>query len=226
MGTTIPLYILHPMWELYIHFGLLLANLLIWAIGFRHYSYALKLLGVTLLVTLLLEGYAAYLMLEGIRNLYVYHLLTPLQYALYAFLFYLMAGSSIHKRLILFSIPLFALVSFLLSGYVQQTNEFNSYALSLKNILLVGWALLYYRDVFMRLRVNRLETEPFFWVSTGLLFYSLGCFFVYGFMNQLIKTSHQMTLTLYYITLFLGYLLYITFAVAFVLHRKKTQPAL
>jgi len=210
------------MWELYLHFGLLFLNVMLWGSRFTSLKPELKLLGVNLLLTLLLEGYAAYLMLQSIRNLYLYHFLTPVQYCLYAFIFYLTAYSTKKKYLILSSIPIYIVSSALITVYIQDLTQFNSYALSLKNVLIVCWVLLYYHDVFTRLKVERLELEPLFWVCTGLLFYSLGSFFVYGLMNQLLRQSHELTLPLYYITLFLGYLLYLMYLVAFFLKQKRT----
>jgi len=210
------------MWDIYLHFILALAALTIWGTSYRYLRTELKMLGYILFITLLFEGYSLYLMLQGIRNLYLFHILTPLQYALYSVLFYLVIREKRARRLILITIPLGVLASALITLFIQPPSEFNSYASSLKNILISCWVLLYYRDVFTQLNVIKLDREPMFWVSTGLFFNSLGSFFLFGLMNDLLEQSYELAHLLYYFSEFLGYVLFLTFAIAFLLNRKTT----
>lgn len=214
------------MWEVYVHFCLLLLNILVWVTRYRYFSTALRLLGWALLFTALVETYAAYLLLNKIRNLHLYHLLTPVQYAFYTLVFTQALEGRKLRYLLLLSIPLYVLTSVLITLFVQGLSEYNSYALSLKNVALVCWVLLYYRDVFARLQVVRLNRHAMFWVSTGLLFYSLGSFFVDGVMHYVLSESFKMANALFYISIFLGYLLHGTFLIAFVLACKKDCYAL
>ncbi|PRY09839.1 hypothetical protein CLV24_11743 [Pontibacter ummariensis] len=208
------------MWEVNFFFGLLLLNLILWALSFKRLHEALKALGYPLLATLFIEGYAAYLLFNNTRNLYLYHILTPLQYALFSVVAYKALTSFTYRRAILLSIPIYLLISFFITLFLQGLSEYNSYALSIKNALLACWALLYYRETFADLKVVRLEKEPLFWVNTGMFFYSLGSFFVDGLMNQLLVQSYELAHTLYYINVFLGYFLYISFLIAFLLSLK------
>jgi uncharacterized membrane protein YuzA (DUF378 family) len=213
------------MWDIYFHFTLLLANLLLWGARYRFLSPPLLLLGVTLALTLLVEGYAAYLMWQLTRNLYLYHLLTPMQYAGYAFVFYRSLSPSRAAQAILASVPLF-LLACLGFTLLQGTDTFNSYAVSGKHLLLVGCALCYYHQVFARLEEERLYTAPMFWISSGLLFDSLGKFFLYGLMNTLLGESIPLARLLYCLSGILGYILYLTFLIAFRLgSRTAPRPA-
>lgn len=213
------------MWDIYLHFALLLANLLLWGTRYRSLAGPLRILGATLALTLLLEGYAAYLMWQLTRNLYLYHLLTPLQYAGFALTIYLVLTPGRPASAVRLSIPLFLLAS-LVFALLQGTDTFNTYASSLKHLLLAGCAMIYYHDVFSHLAEERLYTAPMFWVCTGLLFHSLGNFLLYGLMNTLLVESFALAHLLYYFSEFLGYILYLTFLVAFLLGSKKAlRPA-
>lgn len=214
------------MWDIYFHFGFLLGALIVWGLKFRNFNLHLKLLGFVILATLLIEGYATILMLQRIRNLYLYHYLTPLQFSLFSYIFYLILEDSRSRKIILYSIPLYLLISFLLTLQVQGFSEYNSYALSLKNLLLTIWVLLYYRETFTSLKVVRLTRDPMFWISTGLLFYSLGSFFVDGLMHYVLGESFEMANALFYISIFLGYLLHGTFFIALILETKRSRYAL
>jgi hypothetical protein len=202
------------MWMIYVNFGLLLLYIILWVIKYRYLRIQLKILGLALLITCLFEAYAAYLMFQGTRNLYVFHILTPVQYILYTYIFYKTISDGILRKIILSSIPLYLFTILLITLYIQKTSEFNSYALLIKNVLIACWSILYYREAFTKPKVFKLEIEPLFWISTGLLFYSLGSFFVDGLMNYMINQSYGLANKVYYISLFLGYSLYVTFIIA------------
>jgi len=211
------------MWDVYIYFSLLLLSLIFWIIRFKHLQAGLRILGLTLLINCIMEGYAAYLMFHMTNNLYLYNILIPVQYALYALVFYtgLVGGKEI--RLILLSIPLYLVVTLLIILHLQTFSEFNSYTRLMKDVLIACWALLYYREVFTGLRVIRLHKEPMFWISTGLFFYSLGSFFSDGFMDYLLGLSYKMAHMLYYINVFLGLLLNVTFLIAFMFSKNHSR---
>lgn len=211
------------MWEVYIHFILILLPLALWLIRFKKLNAELKLLGTTICITFFIEGYAAYLMFQLTRNLFLYHWLIPVQYVLFSSVFFVALTNETHKKVILLSIPLYLLLVILFTFTLQPPTEFNSYARLLKNILITGWTLLYYKEIFTSLKVVNLNKEPMFWVSTGLLFFSLGNFFVDGLMNYLLSLSYELAHTLNYIRVFLGYLLYITFLIALLLSKKQAQ---
>ncbi|MBB6611770.1 hypothetical protein H7F15_12030 [Pontibacter sp. Tf4] len=214
------------MWELYVHFSLLALNLAVWLVLYKKLDSPFRLLGWTLLLTALFEAYAAYLLLNKTRNLHLYHLLTPLQYVLYSLVFYKVLEGTIYRRAVILTIPAYLLVSGIITFFFQGLSEYNSYALSLKNVLLTLWVLLYYREIFTSLKVVELTKDAMFWTSTGLLFYSLGSFFVDGLMHYMLGKSFEMANAFFYISIFLGYLLHGTFLIAFLLEWKKTPYAL
>ncbi|TXK33748.1 hypothetical protein FVR03_18770 [Pontibacter qinzhouensis] len=208
------------MWEMYLHFFCLLLPLCLWLSRFRLLPGSLRVLGVALTLTLVLEAYAAYLALQLTRNLYIYHLLIPLQYILLTLVYYFTLRQRTNRRLLLLSLPLYLVLVSWLTVRFQGTGEYNSMARSFKNVLLSCWCLLYYRETYLGLYPRDLLREPMFWVTTGLLLYSLGSFFVDGLMNRLLLRSYQQAHTAYYLSVFLGYALHLFFLVAFLLVGK------
>ena len=211
------------MWPVYFHFSLLTLNILLWALKYRSLETSLRLLGLMLLLTLLFEAYAAFLMFNQVRNLHLFHILTPLQYVCTALIFRCALQTAWYRQAIAYSIPAFLVTSVLISLSVQGPSDYNSYALMLKSLLTTCWVLCYFREIFSSLRLFRLETEPMFWVSTGMLFYALGSFYAEGLMNYLLLQAYPLALYLYYFSVLLGYLLYGTFVVALVLAKPNVS---
>lgn len=213
------------MWDLWVYFSLLALNLLAWLARFRHHTTALHLLGGALLVTFLMEGYSAFLMFRQVRNLHIYQLLAPAQYALFAATLGLTIIGTGWRKAIVWSIPLYVMLVLLITYWFQASEEFNSYALSLKHLLLAVWCLVYIREVFHYMKVDRLEREPSFWIASGLLFHALGSFFNDGLMNTMLGESFEAAHTFYFIGVFLSFLLYLMTLVAFLLSGRKSSPA-
>ena len=214
-----------PMWDLWIYFSLLALNMVAWLTRFRHHSFVLHLLAGALLVTLLLEGYSAFLMFRQEKNLHIYQFLAPVQYALFAAILWLLIRGSAWRKAIACSIPLYALLALLIACQFQATEVFNSYTLALKHILLASWSLVYIREIFHYMPVDRLEREPSFWLVSGLLFHALGNFFNDGLMNTMLVESFDAAHTFYFIGIFLSFLLYLMTLVAFLLSGRQSSPA-
>lgn len=203
------------MWEIYIHFSILLLALASFVVNLPKLQPELRLLGLTLGITTLIESYAAYLVFQLKVNLFLYHWLIPIQVVLFSLIFHRTLHTPGFRKLILFSIPVYLIFACYNTLYLQPLSEFNSYSRILKNILLTCWALFYYKELFAELKVKALSKDPMFWVSTGLLFASLGSFFSDGLMNHLLSLSFEMAHALNYINVFLKYFLNLTFLVAF-----------
>ncbi|WP_066835864.1 hypothetical protein [Rufibacter ruber] len=213
------------MWSVYIYFAFLALSVVVWSLRFKHLDTPQKILGLCLAITLLVEAYAAHLMFQKINNSFLYHLLIPLQYLFLSGVFYVALSGKRIRRAILLTLPVYVVAVLIFFLTVQTILEYNSYARVLKNVLVVAWVLFYYREVFIGVKVSRLEREPMFWISTGLLFYSLGNVFVDGLMYYLIHQSYSWARPIYLINVFLGILLNLTFLISFLVKREPPKVA-
>ncbi len=204
------------MLDVYITLSFNVIILLLFALKYTETSYEQKVLGFLFLVTLPFEAYGGYLQSFKANNLYIYHVLIPVQYAFYALIYYYCIESRSVKKSILVSVPLVVVVAMGLAFTIQPVSSYNSYVIVLCNLLILSWILIYYRQIFVPLKIIALGREPMFWISTGLLFYCLGSFFVEGLMKQMIEQSPEMA-SRYYYSIFMGLVsfLYIMFIIAF-----------
>jgi len=81
--------------------------------------------------------------------------------------------------------------------------------------------MFYYREVFLGLKINRLEKDPVFWISTGIFFYFLGTVIVDGLKNYMLESHSPVALTLYYINILLGLLLNLMYLISFIVWARK-----
>ncbi len=186
-------------WEIYIHMVFLPLNIILFLRDSRSIRLELKLLGLFFLVTYPFEWYASFVQVQGgDNNLFVYHLLVPIQYLVFALIYYFAIASAAVKKIILCSIPCYSVISAWLTLTVEPFEIYNSFAIMLENALLALWVLVYYKELFLRRTPVVLKREPIFWISTGLLFFSVGDFFAEGLMSTVIGLDPQLAKLLFY----------------------------
>ena len=85
----------------------------------------------------------------------------------------------------------------------------------IESLLILGLVALYFRKLLHELRVTRLEQEPMFWVSVGLVINNLGKSQIYLFSNFLLSHySNQLNLNIWAIHALLLVVLYSCYLVA------------
>ena len=84
-----------------------------------------------------------------------------------------------------------------------------------ESLLILGLVTLFFRKLLNELRVSRLDREPIFWVSVGLVINHLGNLQIYLFSNFLLKHySNQLNVDIWAIHALLLVVLYSCYCVA------------
>ncbi|WP_345244675.1 hypothetical protein [Nibrella saemangeumensis] len=202
-------------WDTFLLFTLYLAACTVFFIFFNKLSKSVKLIGYAVLAGFLINLSAVCLIyiFNFKNNLFLFHLLTLLQYLLFSMSYFYHLNNFNIRKFILISVPFFVISSIILSLFVEPLNEYNSYSVSLSNLLIGFITLFYFIEIFLKPNIKRIEFEPMFWISSGLLFVSFGNFLVQGFMNYLIKNAGDYALQVYWIHEFLNFLFLITFII-------------
>ena len=91
----------------------------------------------------------------------------------------------------------FALASLLVYCKPGGGAEFNPVQRLVESLLVLALVLVYFFKVLRELVVVRLEREPMFWVSTGLLLYFAGSVFVFVSSNYVLRHSRTLSLRLW-----------------------------
>ena len=149
------------------------------------------------------------------NNLFLFHFYTPIEYALFAWLYFTSFETKSIRKFILFSVPAFVLTSVFVSLLVQPITSNNSLMVMLESLVMVVLAILFFREVIVLQRVPMLQRYPLFWLNTGLLFYFVGSIFFEGFSNYSLEISNDLARRVYFVSFVFKYLLFILFIVSF-----------
>lgn len=209
--------------DVFFHFFFLIGSIFCWLFYAEkpRQKYAIYL-GCYLLVTLLVDGAASLIMLNQylaklfISNLFLYHILVPIQCFLIIQLFdSIIKTEWVHKvsRIVIF---LFVFVSILLSLTVQGFKEYNSYAILLKHLITIVLILIYFYEIISTTPYTRIYLQPVFWISVGFLFHSTLNILLEGFSNYFHTYSNQHYSTLYFLYSVSNYCLFLLFGVGII----------
>jgi hypothetical protein len=142
-----------------------------------------------------LFGLLSYYVLKLKNNLFIYHILGPLQYF---FTIKLLALYFRHKKALIFLnylSPIVIALNIIFSIFFQKITEYNSYALILNNTI-IGFLSIF----LLWEAINEFESEHVFakyWLAFGLFINSFFAFFIQGFMNFFIVKRIDFAFNLY-----------------------------
>ena len=180
-----------------------------------------------LIATVVIESFAAAIMLTDFladtvnNNLFLYHFLTPIQYCFLGMMYASAIKVNRLKHVIECSVVLFVLISISFTVFVQPLTAYNSYTVLLNYVMLTVFVLLYLKQMLVMQDDKPISRKPLFWISTGILFHSVGNIFLEGVSNYLISNMHSHFLLFTSITAILNYLLFLSFLVAFIVSNRS-----
>ena len=183
-----------------------------------------RLFIIFLLITLIVEtsGWYTHWVLNEKQNDWIFNLLTIITPP---FILYIFSKSPVlteeKKRLVLSGIIylVFAIVNL---GFFQGLWDYNKYTDIFGSIILVYISVTFLLKNLKEDKFNNLFLDEYFWLSNGLLFYSLGSIIIYLFFESL-RTFHKAT-NIYvfgYINSGLNILFYTSLIIAFICRRRN-----
>jgi hypothetical protein len=193
-----------------IYFILLAAAIIFYIIAARNKKYYSSTIMVYLVLVLLTSIIAMSMMYAGVKNnLFLFHIYTPIDYTILSLLYRHAVSSTITKKIITVSIPVFILLSIVFSVFVQKITENNSFITIIESLLILSWSLFYLREIMLLQQVTHLQRFPMFWICVGILFYYTGSLITEGMLNYLIKHSMLLARQVYNFSYIFKYLLFI-----------------
>lgn len=181
-----------------------------------------------LFVTAVFDGVAALIMLTDFlssvvsNNLFLYHILTPLQYTIVMLMYRSVIKNENLKRWMVWSIPVFWILAASFAAFVQPLEEYCTYSLLAKYILIIPVILYFLIEILNAPDDYELTQEPAFWIGTGLLLHSVGNVFAQGISNKLIpQKAGPLFDILNTASSILNYVLFLCFIVAFLRNPKQ-----
>lgn len=197
----------------WIYLTLLIIGTFIGFIRFKSLNQSSKIFAILLLITTITEIIAQvifrYIFHEA--NFFIYHIFTPIQFTLIALGYF----QEIRLKFIPYLIPIMLIVAITLSLTIQNIEVFNSYFTNLSFFITAIFTNLYFYKLLQFDTNHKFSDFPLFWISCGLLLFTVTNIFVFGTFNTFFNSNNIISSMFRYVRIFTNYILYIMFVIAF-----------
>ena len=143
----------------------------------------LKLFPPFLLATLLAELLGPYLTLIGVHNAPLYNFFSTFEFCFYLLIVSLIIKTAIVSKIIRIVIILYAITAVVNILFIQGMRTFHTVTYSLGCLLVVGFCMYYFFELFRLPKSVKLINNPAFWICSGLLFFYCCSFPLYGLIH-------------------------------------------
>lgn len=200
----------------YIYFSMLYLTIVSFISQYKHLDYILKILFLYLVTLALINSMGMYvrLGLQVKNNLFLYHILTPVEYTLLSLIYYSALKSVLMKKVIRWSMYGFVVICIVLTLFVEGMQVIDSFARSIEALLVTIWILAYFYQILKTTKILNMQSDPLFWISLGFLIYFIGNLFIKGLLNTLIIQNRVLAKTFYQYLYLLEFNLFIQINIA------------
>lgn len=168
------------------------------------------LVSITLLVEIVAYVFAG---LFSINNMLIFHIYTFVELLLLGLIYQKELKSTIRPNFFRSLIMLFFIFAVFNSLFIETIFQFNAKARAVSSLLIIFFALSYFYQLLKEVKIKKLEREPMFWLSIGLLIYFSSSFFIFIFSNY-IAPSVKLSFTFWGIHALLNISLMIFYTIA------------
>lgn len=188
----------------------------------KHVPFYLKLFPPFLLATLAVESIGAYLPSINKPNVWLYNFFTVFEFCFYLFVISLISNNKRIKKIIRAILILYPIIAIVNIIFIQKMGVFHTVTYAIGCLLIVAACVYYFYELFKFPKSVKLNSNPAFWICSGLLFFYCCGFPLYGLLNFLSGISELIIKNFFAIVIILNTFLYSLFTIAF-LCRLKTR---
>lgn len=178
-------------------------------------NWFLKLFPPFLFITIITETIGSYLSFIKKPNLILYNFFTVFEFCFYLFVLSHIISNRQMKMAARISILLYLLIAVNNIIFIQKMKAFHTVTYAFGCLLIVGFCIFYFFELFKLATSIKLINNPAFWICSGLLFFYCCGFPLYGLMNYLSRISILLIKNFHSIIVILNCFLYTLFTIAF-----------
>lgn len=183
----------------------------------------LKLFPILLAITLTVEIIGWIMSDNGEDATMLFYLFSVFEFEFYFYILYHIIRTRKARRVVIYVIAIYPVLA-LFNIYFVQVNAIPSISYSVGCLLVVGICIYYFYELFHLPSSVNLIREPAFWVCTGLLFYYICSFPLFGLSSLLLTASSIILKNISTILMMMNALLYTLFTVGFLCGLRIRKP--
>jgi hypothetical protein len=211
-----------------LHFCFLIIAILCWVFNkHRKISKDIYLIGLFLLAAFLFDGIATLIMLNKYlarkigSNLFLYHILIPIQFVLIMLIYNNVIKNRFYKKITVLLIPVFTGISIMFSFAIQPLSVYNSYSILIKHAITILFVLIYFYELLSTTPYTKIYAKAIFWISIGFLFHSTFNILLEGVSNYLHTYSNSRYGIIFFLYSISNYCLFALISIGLLVSNKN-----
>lgn len=146
---------------------------------FKRNNGTLRKLSVLIFFSAIAELVASIMYNYNMNNLFAFHLHTFVEMTVLSLIFRDIYNGNFKPKLTTVVLILFWIFSIINIFFFDHLDQFNANQRYVAGIIIIIFSLLYYQQMFQELKVERIETHPYFWLCSSLFIYFAGTLFLF-----------------------------------------------
>lgn len=195
--------------------------LIIGVIFWKRLSFVQRMIFGIVVLTFLNDSLTIILNRQEIHNLWVYHLYVPLYFWMIALLYRESPMKSTIKKWLLPYACIFTVFSVVNSIWIQPVSGFNSNAISIGMLSYILLALIYFQFLLKQQFYTRLENDPLFWMSVGLLLFNAGALVLFIVSNYFNSSDRKVVASIWSLNVILNIILIMFYSLSLWVRPRK-----
>ncbi len=157
-----------------------------------------------------------------LENIYpLAHIYVALELIFFAFFYHKQLNNFIQKKYIFIAALAFILFSVINVFFLNGIESYPTITRSIESLILVSFSILFYSQVMIESKIEKLSKAPMIWINTAVLFYFSANLFFHAFFSLIFKISVEVSIYIGYFFKVLNLLFYLLVAVGFLKVSQK-----
>jgi len=186
-------------WFIFATFTVNIIPVCIGGFGYKKLSPALRYIFFLALGSFVLDAIGRTLWINSRSNLFIGHFHTLVEFLLLANAFRIALNGFVSNKVMQFIMLGFAILAVLNTIFVQTLEFNNSYIKLFESLLFISFSLLYFYRLGKEMKIANLEMDPMFWISTGVLIYFAGSFFIFLYANFILLYTQELGIRIWFV---------------------------
>ena len=130
----------------------------------------LKLFPVFLLLSNIVQNIGSFLAVHNEANVFLYNIYSVIEFTFYFFILSQIIRDTKMKKIIFYVLWIYPLFAILNVFVIRGTPSFHSIAYASGSLMVVGFCVFYFYELFQFPHSNSLLRDPAFWICTAIVF--------------------------------------------------------
>lgn len=181
--------------------------------SYNRYPVLLRTFSLLLFIAGFIQLTAWLLWMNRSNNLYLLHIYTISEFILLTIVYKKLLSDLLKPWFFLILTSVFLSFAIADAFFLNGVMRYNTFSRPAEAFIILIYSILYFVQLLRSLQVQRLESEPFFWINSAILLYFSSSLFLFILSNSILGVSLAMNKIIWSLHAILAWIMYTTVSI-------------